>query len=183
MLLMPFFCIFLFQIDTDVRITLAFNPYFKSKYVYIARDSKDYTYDPVVVKFSLMEAHSLKSFLDKILGQIAKCESRFQLIEFFDHNRDRALERMDWNNKQQFWLQPDREFFNLTLRLTYNVQQATYTLHLLNRVKPEVSARNGMWPGAYIKVTGTSAFEELRNFLQDALKKNESEIPSVPQAA
>ena len=172
----------LLQICPDIRATLAYNPWFKSKYVYIARDSKDYCVDPCVLKFSLMEAHKLKCFLDKILNQIKKCDSRFQLIEFFDQEPDRALEKMDWNNKQKFWLRPDRQFFHLTLRITYNIQQACYVLHLLNRVKPEVSAANGGWPGAYIMVTGTSAFEELRNFLQDALKKNESEIPSVPQA-
>jgi len=175
-------CIFLFsvfQLCKDVKIRLGYNPWFKSDFVYMAR--KGFTEDPSVIKYSLMEAHRLKCFLDNILSQISKCESRFELIKFFENDHMRATEKMDFNDKLKFWQTVDLEMYHLTAKITYNEPQADYVLHLLNRVSRKVSEAHNMWPGAYIMVSGTSAIKGLHSFLQDALKKSESAVPKVPE--
>lgn len=104
----------------NVKGRTAWNPFYRQTYVYLAR--KGFEPNPAVVKFSPVESIRLRKFLDHILQQISKCQSRFQLIEFFKNNEGRALETIDTNDRHTFWKNPDMQMFHLSLRLTYNTQ-------------------------------------------------------------
>ena len=165
-------CVCVLQFVPNVRGRSAFNPFYKQKFIYTAR--RGFEDDPCVVKYNLMEAHKLKGLLDVVLDQIAKCESRYELIDFFKGDHIRANEKMDYKDKKRFWDRPDLEMFFVTVRVTYNATHCDYILHLLNRVAPHISALHDNWPGPYIMIYGTKGITMYRNFLQEELQGSES---------
>ena len=166
------------QIVHKVKARTAFNPYWKSLYVYIAREG--FNENPCVVKFSMVEAHRFKCFLDHVLRQISRVESRFQLIEFFKDNEKRAYETVNPNDRPAFWNYCDLNMFHLSVRLTFNTYYCDYVVHMINRVSQKVQRNYDNWPGSYVNVYGTDGITKLRDFLASAISKEEQNPTSAP---
>ena len=159
------------QIVHNVKARTCWNPYYKAVYVYIAR--KGYEIHPAVVKFNMVEAHRLKGLLDRVLREISKLQSRFELIDMFKENETRAMETVNPNDRLAFWKRCDLEIFHLSARVTFNSHYSDYQIHMLNRVSAKKQAEFDFWPGSYVCVYGTEGITKLRDFLASAIAKEE----------
>ena len=116
----------------------------------------------------------MKKFLDMIINQIDRLESKYELIEYFHGRENQASIIYNRDDREKFWSVADVMTKSLKVKVVFNSFFMDYTLYLLNFVPKAVSEAHENWMGVMSTHPGTSNIRKLRDFLNSALLAEEN---------